>query len=81
MNQDDGQDESLQWIDIPYEQLNAETLQRMIEEFVTRDGSNWDDCGGELETKIAQVICQLKQQKIKVVFDLQSQSATLVVCP
>lgn len=81
MNQEDDQDESLQWIDVPYEQLNAETLQRMIEEFVTRDGSNWDGASGDLDTKVAQVICQLKQKKIKVVFDLQSQSANLIVCP
>lgn len=78
MNSDDGQDESLQWIDIPYEQLNSETLHRMIEEFVTRDGSNWDEQGADLETKVAQVLAQLKQKKIKVVFDLPSQTANLV---
>lgn len=80
MSYDDEQDESLQWLDIPYEQLNNETLQRMIEEFVTRDGSNWDEQGADLDTKVAQVISQLKQKKIKVVFDLQSQTANLVVC-
>lgn len=73
-------DESQQGIDIPYERLNSETLQRMIEEFVTRDGSNWDDFGGGLETKVAQVMAQLKQKKIKVIFDQQSQSANLVMC-
>lgn len=80
MNQDDEQDESLQWVEVPYEQLNAETLQRMIEEFVTRDGSNWEGNSGALDAKVTQVVGQLKQKKIKVVFDLQSQSANLVVC-
>lgn len=73
-------DESLQWIDVPYEQLNVETLHRMIEEFVTRDGSNWEGSSADLAAKVTQVMGQLKQQKIKVVFDLQSQSANLVVC-
>jgi uncharacterized protein YheU (UPF0270 family) len=73
-------DESLQGIDIPYEQLKGETLQRMIEEFVTRDGSNWEGSSADLAAKVAQVMVQLKHKKIKVVFDLQSQSANLVVC-
>jgi len=73
-------DESLQWIDIPHEQLERDTLLRMIEEFVTRDGSNWEEDSGTLDVKVTQVMVQLKQRKIKVVFDLQTQTANLVVC-
>ncbi len=73
-------DETLQWVDIPHEQLNDETLLRMIEEFVTRDGSNWEGGSGDLDTKVTQVLDQLKKKKIKVVFDVKSQSANLIVC-
>ena len=65
-------------VDVPYEQINAETLRRMIQEFVTRDGADWADPGCSLEDKIEQVMKQLKNQKIKVVFDLTSESANLV---
>ena len=47
-------------IDIPYEQLDQQTLRRMIEEFITAE---WSDFGAEhadLEGKIDQVLKQLK---------------------
>jgi len=66
-------------IDIPYEQIAPETLRRMIQEFVSRDGADWDDAGCSLDDKVEQVLRQLRNKKIKVVFDLTSQSANLVV--
>lgn len=65
-------------IDIPYEEINSDTLRNMIEEFVSRDGSDWGDAGGTMEVKIEQVLRQFKAGKIKVVFDLVSQSANIV---
>ncbi len=67
-------------IEIPYEQINSATLRRMIQEFVTRDGADWADVGCTLEDKVEQVLQQLRNKKVKVVFDLQSQTANLVVC-
>ena len=28
-------------VEVPYEQLDPETLQNLIQEFVTRDGNDW----------------------------------------
>ena len=66
-------------VEIPYEQIAPETLRRMIQEFVSRDGADWNDTGGSLEEKVEQVLRQLRNKQIKVVFDLTSQSANLVV--
>lgn len=65
-------------IEVPYEQLNPDTLRRMIQEFVTRDGADWGDAGCRLEDKVAQVLRQLKNNQVKVVFDLRSQTANIV---
>ena len=65
-------------VEIPFEQINPETLDRMIQEFVTRDGADWGDAGRTLEDKVKQVIQQLRNKQIKVVFDLTSQTANLV---
>jgi uncharacterized protein YheU (UPF0270 family) len=70
-----------QGIEIPYAQINPDTLQRMIQEFVTRDGADWADVGCTLEDKVAQVLQQLRGKKIKVVYDLRSQTANLVRIP
>ena len=73
-HQTDHQEEG---VEIPYQDINPETLRNMIEEFVSRDGSYWGDAGGSLETKIEQVLRQFKAKKIKVVFDLTSQTANI----
>ena len=74
-NQTDHQEEG---IEVPYQDINPETLRNMIEEFVSRDGSDWGDTGGSMEDKIKQVLRQFESGKIKVVFDLTSQSANIV---
>ena len=67
-------------IDVPHDQIDPETLRNMIQEFVTRDGSDWGDPGGALEDKVAQVLKQLKNKQVKVVFDLKSETANIVSC-
>ncbi|HSH12439.1 MAG TPA: YheU family protein [Desulfurivibrionaceae bacterium] len=66
-------------IDVPYERLDPETLRNLIQEFVTRDGADWGEAGGALEVKVSQVMQQLRNRKVKVVFDLKSQTANIVV--
>jgi hypothetical protein len=65
-------------IDVPYEQINSETLRSMIEEFVTRDWSSLTDDGYSLDDKVEQVLGQLKEGKVKVVFDFVSGTANIV---
>ena len=78
MSQDKTTEHHEEGVVIPYDQLNPDTLHRMIQEFVTRDGADWGDAGGTLEDKVKQVMQQLRNKKIKVVFDLTSQTANLV---
>ena len=67
-------------VDVPYDQIDPETLRKMIQEFVSRDGADWDDTGCSLDDKVEQVLRQLRAKKIKVVVDLTSQTANLVTC-
>ncbi len=73
-------DHSEEGIEIPYDQINPETLRHMIQEFVSRDGADWGEAGCTLENKVTQVLQQLKDKKAKVVFDLKSQAANIVDC-
>lgn len=68
-------------IDVPYEQINPETLRNLIQEFVSRDGADWGDVGCSLEDKVDQVFRQLKTGKARVVFDLKTETANIVVQP
>lgn len=57
---------------IPYDQLEVDTLTRLIEDFVTRDGT---DNGDEtpLETRVLRVRQALTKGQALIVFDPQSQ--------
>ena len=67
-------------IDVPYERLDPETLRNVIQEFVTRDGADWGEAGCTLEDKVGQVMQQLRSRKVKIVFDLNSETTNIVVC-
>lgn len=72
---DEGQEAG---IEIPFARIDPETLQRMIEEFVTRDGADWAESGCALEDKVRQVLRQLRDGQVKVVYDQKTQTANLV---
>jgi len=65
-------------IEIPVERINPDTLQRMIEEFVTREWTEWGDSGCSHDDKVAQVLRQLEAHTAKVVFDLTSETWNIV---
>jgi len=73
-----GEDEKA--VEVPFERLGPETLRNIIQEFVTRDGADWGEVGGSLEEKVAMVLRQLHSRKAKVVFELKSQTANIVLC-
>jgi uncharacterized protein len=65
---------------VPLDRINPETLRKMVEEFVTREWSDLADSDCTFEDKIEQVIQQLEENKIKVVFDLTSETCNIVPC-
>ncbi|PLX82420.1 MAG: hypothetical protein C0616_02070 [Desulfuromonas sp.] len=65
-------------VDIPFEQIDPQTLRRMIEEFVTADWSDFGDAHADLAGKVDQVLRQLRAGQAKVVFDVKTQSANIV---
>lgn len=66
-------------VEVPYDRIDPDALRHMVEEFVTRDGADWGDVGCTLEDKVEQVLRQLRDKRVKVVFDLKSQTANIVV--
>jgi uncharacterized protein len=80
MSQGKPTDHHEQGVDVPYERIDPDTLRNLIQEFVTREGSDWSDADGTLADKVEQVLQQLRAKKVKVVFDLTSQTANIVLC-
>ena len=65
-------------VKIPYDQLSPEALHGVIEEFVTRDGTDYGEVETALDTKISQVLGQLKSGKAVIVFDQKSETCTIL---
>lgn len=63
---------------IPYDQLSQEALKGVVEEFVTRNGTDYGEAQIPLETKIAQVLMQLKSKDVFIVFDHDSETSTIL---
>lgn len=65
-------------VKIPYHQLSPDALQGVIEEFVTRDGTDYGEVEVSLETKISQVLGQIKAGKAIIVFDHKTETCTIL---
>lgn len=65
-------------VKIPYEHLSPEALHGVVEEFVTRDGTDYGEVEVPLETKIAQVMAQIRSGKAVIVFDQETESCTVL---
>jgi hypothetical protein len=64
---------------IPYDKLNPEVLQRLIEEFVTRDGTDTGYEKKSFENDVAMVKKQLKRGDAVIVYDQNTQTSNIVL--
>ncbi len=65
-------------VKIPYDQLSPEALHGIIEEFVTRDGTDYGKKEISLETKIDQVLNQIQSGKAVIIFDQNSETCNIL---
>jgi uncharacterized protein len=63
---------------IPYQNLSPAALQGVIEEVVTRDGTDYGLVEATLEQKINGVMRQVKKGDAVIVYDEATQTTTIV---
>jgi len=63
---------------IPYSELSPEALQGVIEEYVTRNGTDYGESETPLNTKVQQILNQLHSGKAVIVFDQKTQTCNIV---
>lgn len=63
---------------IPYQQLDPNTLNNLIEHYVHREGTDYGDTEVNTETKVAQVKAQLKSGEALIVFSELHESVNIV---
>ncbi len=65
-------------IEVPYTALSDEALARLMEEFVTRAGTDYGTVERSLDDKIADVRRQLVRREAVIVFDPDTATANIV---
>ena len=72
----DNEEERL--VDLDYRLLSAEALRGLVEEFITREGTEYGDREFSLDDKVHHVERQLASGEVKIVFDSVDERANLV---
>jgi uncharacterized protein YheU (UPF0270 family) len=66
-------------VELAPDQLSAEALRCLVEEFVTRDGTDYGAVERSVEEKTAWVHAQLASGEARLVFDPTTQTANIVM--
>jgi uncharacterized protein YheU (UPF0270 family) len=66
-------------VDIPHTELSSDVLQRVIESFVLREGTDYGIQEVSLEGKVTQVLRQLERGEAQIVFDPNTETIDIVV--
>lgn len=65
-------------VEVPFDQLAPETLRRVLEEYVSREGTDYGDGDFTMDGKCAAVLRQLRKGEAIIVFDLATETMDIV---
>lgn len=63
---------------IPYTELSEDALAGIIEEYVSREGTEYGDREFSLQDKVTQVKAQLQRGEVMIDFDPESETCHLI---
>lgn len=63
---------------VPFQQLSLDALHGLIEEFITREGTDYGEVEVSLADKVEQVKSQLQSKEVVIVFDPVLETVTLL---
>ncbi len=63
---------------IPHTELNPDTLRALVEEFITRAGTDYGETEIPLARKVDQVIGQLARREVFIVYSELHETCTIV---
>lgn len=65
-------------MEVPADQLAAETLRAVVEAFVLREGTDYGRQEASLDAKVAQVLRQLEYGDAQILFDPATETIDIV---
>jgi uncharacterized protein YheU (UPF0270 family) len=67
-----------QYVEVPHAALSADALDGLVDEFITREGTDYGPREHTFDEKRASVLRLIKAGTVVIVFDPESESTTLV---
>jgi uncharacterized protein YheU (UPF0270 family) len=67
-----------EFVMVPLERLQSEVLQALLEEFVTRDGTDYGEREHSLEEKVERLHKQLGSGDLQILYDVDSEQWDVV---
>ena len=64
---------------IQWQTLSESALTGLIQEFVTREGTEYGVHEVPVDTKVEQVLEQLRSGKVEIVFDEETQTTSILI--
>lgn len=66
------------FVEVPVERLRSEVLQALLEEFASRDGTDYGERELSLEQKTGELRMQLARGELQLLYDTDSESWDLL---
>jgi uncharacterized protein YheU (UPF0270 family) len=70
-----------QFVEVPPQRLQADILQALLEEYASRDGTDYGERELSLEQKVDSLRAQMQRREILIVFDVDSDQWDLLPAP
>ena len=64
-------------MEVPYTQLSDAALRGLIEEFVSREGTDYGHGEHTLDEKVRAVLLQLRRGEARITFDAETETCTV----
>ena len=65
-------------VEIPYELLSPDALTGVLENFVLREGTDYGAVELSFEGKVGRLRAQVESREVRILFDPETESVTLV---
>ncbi len=65
-------------MNVPWQQLSPGALRGVIEEFITREGTDYGNTIYTLDQKVEHVMAQLRRGDVVIVFDDESETCNII---
>ncbi|GAB5449720.1 MAG: YheU family protein [Halioglobus sp.] len=67
-----------QYVEVPRQRLAADVLHALLEEYASRDGTDYGEREKSLQEKVAALEMQLQRSELRLLYEMESEQWDLV---